>query len=59
MGLCFSDPRTDRLASFVRDIGIAIEAATLPDATFFQALKFALASSGSTQQGCFILATFA
>ena len=46
----FQTPRTNLLASFVRDVGIAIEAATLPDATFCPAWTFAAASSGSTRQ---------
>ena len=38
MGLHFSDALTDRLAGFVRDVGIAVEAATLPDATLLPGL---------------------
>lgn len=37
--LRFSDPRTNLLASFIRDIGIAIEAATMQDATFLPGLE--------------------
>ena len=39
MGLRFSDPLTNLLASFVRDVGIAVEAATLPDATLLPGLE--------------------
>ena len=39
MGLRFSDPRTNLLATFVRDVGIAIEAATLPAATVLPGLE--------------------
>ena len=39
MGLCFSDPRTNLLATFVRDIGIAVEAATLTAATLLPGLE--------------------
>ena len=38
MGVRFSNPLTNLLATFVRDIGIAIEAATLPDPTFLPGL---------------------
>ena len=38
MALRFSDPLTNLLASFVRDVGIAVEAATLPDATLLPGL---------------------
>ena len=34
----FADPLTDRLASFVRGIGIDVRAATLPDKTFLPGL---------------------
>lgn len=39
MGPRFSDPRTDLLVAFVRDIGIAIDAVTLPDATLLPGLE--------------------
>jgi hypothetical protein len=39
MGCCFSDPLTDRLATFIRDIGIGIEAASLSEATFLPGLE--------------------
>jgi hypothetical protein len=39
MGLRFSDQRTHLLATFVRDVGIAVEAATLADATLLPGLE--------------------
>jgi hypothetical protein len=39
MGFCFSNPQTNRIATFVRDIGIDIEAATLPDGTLLPGLE--------------------
>ena len=39
MGLRFSDPLTNLLATFVGDVGIAVEAATLPDATLLPGLE--------------------
>jgi hypothetical protein len=39
MGFCFSDPQTNRLAAFIRDIGIGIEPAALPELTFLPGLE--------------------
>ena len=39
MGLRFSDPQSDPLATFARDVGIAVEAATLAAATLLPGLE--------------------
>jgi hypothetical protein len=39
MGLRFSDPQSDLLATFARDVGIAVEAATLAAATLLPGLE--------------------
>jgi hypothetical protein len=39
MGFCFSSPQTHRLATFIRDVGIGLEAANLSNATLLPGLE--------------------